>query len=401
MRPAVRAAAMLAMIAAVAGCEFDERVVAPTASRVIVHSVLNPFASDYKVLVEELLTGRVDVDPDIPFREFDPIGTGSGVPIGDARVVIYNESGDSAVALEDVLVTRSTGMYRFQNSADAAESSLLLVPGATYRLKVTTPAGDVVTGTTTIPSAFAESGVAVGPFNRETDTLNLEWQSAEKERTYLIRVNSPRGPYHMFTDSQTIRLPGSLRDFFADNLPPVFVAGFDQILQVSAIDTNFYDYYRSSNNPFSGTGLINRLVGGTGLFGSLVPLKTITVNTFAPQDQPVEGEYTADVGFASNTPNRLSLYIETRRGALAQLSGNYDRQASVEGGGVLGFMNGSSVSLAFLRENLASDTLATFSGKLFGADSIVGKVPATGELVVYRKISFAFSSSKAPRTRRD
>ena len=394
---ALRLGVLAALILPIVACEFDERAVAPTEGKLIVHAVLNPYASEYKVLVEELLTGRVDVDPDVPFRDFDPIATGSGIPVEGATVIIYNAFGDSAVGIEDELETRSTGVYRFLNSTSTTQSAMQLVPGNTYQLKITTPSGDLVTGRTTIPNAIPGPTALPLTFNRDMDTLRLSWEPALAARTYLLRVNSPRGPYHMITDSQSIRLPGSLRDFFTEGLPSVFVPGFRQTLQVSAIDTNFYDYYRSQNNPFTGSGLINHLVGGTGLFGSLVPLETRAIITVANQDAPIEGEYTATVAFASNAPNRLSLYIESKRGSLAQITGNYDRQGTVEGGGVLGFQNGSNISLVFLREQLASDTLATYSGRLFGSDSIVGDFPPTGERIVYRKVS----SSEAPRTRHD
>jgi len=368
-----------------AACEFDARVVAPTARRVIVHSVLNPSAPSYSVLVEELHTGRVNVDDDLPFREFDPIATGSGIPIGGAQVVIYNERGDSAVASEDILATRSTGVYRFQNATSAGVSSLPLVPGARYFLKVTTPAGNVITGTTVIPVAVSNLSPLPLRFNRDTDTLRLQWTRALAAKSYLIRVNSPRGPYHIFTDSLSIRLPGSLRNFFVELLPSVFVPGFTQTLQLSAIDSNFYDYYRSANNPFTGTGLINHLQGGSGLFGALVPLETRSIITVANQDQPIEGEYLAALTFASGAPNRLTLYVESQRGPLAQITGNYDRQSTIEGGGIIGFQNGSAITLAFLNENLASDTLSTFAGTLYGSDSIVGTIRSVGERIVYRK----------------
>ena len=376
---------MLAALMGIGACEFDEHLVAPSARQVIVHSVLNPAADQYVVLVEELLTGRVDIDTDEPFRDIDPIASGSGIPVNDARVVVYNAAGDSAVGMEDVLSSRGTGVYRFFNADGADPAALRIVSGERYFLKVTTPSGTVVTGTTVIPQTAGLDPGATIQFNRDTDTLRLAWPAASGAKTYLIRVNSPRGPYHIFTDSTEIRLPGSLRDFFNERLPSVFVPGFNQQLLVAAIDTNFYDYYRSQNNPFTGSGLINKLQGGSGLFGSLVPMVPRTIVTVANQEQPVEGEYLATVAFASSAPNRLSLYVESQRDKQATLTGNYDRQTSIEGGGVLGFQNGTAVSLAFLRENLASDTLMTFSGTRFGSDSIVGEIPATGERIVYRK----------------
>jgi hypothetical protein len=376
---------MAVLLLGLSACEFDEHLVAPSAKQIVVHSVLNPAAEQYVVLVEELLTGRVDINTDEPFRDVDPIASGSGIPVADAHVVIYNAAGDSAVGTEDLLSSRSTGVYRFFNADGTDPAALRIVPGAQYFLKVETPSGTVVTGSTVIPQAAGADPGATIQFNRDTDTLRLTWAPSGGAKTYLIRVNSPRGPYHIFTDSTDIRLPGSLRDFFNERLPSVFVPGFTQELLVAAIDTNFYDYYRSQNNPFTGSGLINKLQGGAGLFGSFVPVAPRTIVTIANQEQPVEGEYFATVAFASSAPNRVTLYIDSQRGNQATLTGNYDRQTSIEGGGVLGFQNGTTVSLAFLRENLASDTLMTFSGTRFGGDSIVGEIPATAERIVYRK----------------
>lgn len=377
----------VALLCVLGACEFGEHPVAPTGARPVVHAVLNPFVATYTVLVEELLTGRVDVDSDLPFVEVDPIRSGSGVPINDARVMIYDEFGDSARGTEDVLATGGTGVYRFTNAFNPSNgSSLPLSPGVRYTLRITTPDGVIVTGSTLIPEGVDTAGFVFMGFNKDTDTLRLSWPAVPGAKSYLLRVNTPRGPYHIFTDSLDIRLPGSLRDFFNDGLPSVFVAGFSQTLQLSAIDTNFYDYYRSQNNPFTGTGLINHLQGGTGLFGSLVPLKALSLETVATQDLPVEGRFEGNPSFASSAPAVMTLYVDSRWGKLAQITGNYEREALPGRRGVIGFLNGSSISLAFLREQLASDTSETFSGTLFGSDSIVGTSRATGERIVYRKV---------------
>ena len=390
------------LVAAFTGCEFGAHPVAPPSARPIVHAVLNPGAASYAVLVEEMLTGRVDIDTDVPFVESDPIRTGSGVPINGAQVVIFNVFGDSAIGAEEFSTEGGTGVYRFSNAFNPASSnSLLITAGATYRLKVTTPAGAVVTGSTTVPEGLDTAAFIFRQFNRDNDTLFLDWPHVQGAKTYLIRVNTPRGPYHIFTESTYIRLPGSLRDFFSERLPSVFVPGFDQTIQVSAIETNFYDYYRSQNNPFTGSGLINHLEGGTGLFGAIVTQRMLAVETVANQDLPVEGFYEGSPGFASAAPSEMMLYVDARHRNLAVITGNYERAALPGRRGVIGFQDGTAISLAFLREQLASDTTATFNGTLYGADSIVGTIRATGERIVYRKVPPALTVEADPRTRRD
>ena len=66
---------------------------------------------------------NVDIDTDVPFQESDPIRTGSGVPIHNAVVVIKTIDGDSAIGVEEVLVTGPTGVYRFTNDVITSSTS--------------------------------------------------------------------------------------------------------------------------------------------------------------------------------------------------------------------------------------------------------------------------------------
>ena len=90
-------------------------------------------------------------------------------------------------------------------------------------------------------------------------------------KQYALRIETPFGPFFLFTDTTALDVAGSLRNFLTEDLGRAFVPGFDQELVLGAVDANFFDYYRSGSDPFTGTGLINHLEGGIGLFGAYVP----------------------------------------------------------------------------------------------------------------------------------
>jgi hypothetical protein len=52
---------------------------------------------------------------------------------------------------------------------------------------------------------------------------------------------------------------------------PVFPRGRPVEVLVSAVDMNYYDYYRAQSDPFAGAAP-SHLVGAIGVFGAVVPL---------------------------------------------------------------------------------------------------------------------------------
>lgn len=133
-----------------------------------------------------------------------------------------------------------------------------------------------MTGETLLPGAppgwSVGAGAVASPvaFDRSRDTLHLRWSAVRDARTYAIRIETPYGPWAPFADSTQFTLSGGLRNYFARGLPSVWFPEFVQTASVLAVDANFYDYNRSVNDPFGGTGLISRVRGGIGLFGSVV-----------------------------------------------------------------------------------------------------------------------------------
>ena len=184
----------LALLLPLAACEFGERSIAPPEPRAVVHAVLAPEFSEQSVLVEELLTGRVAVNDSVVGTAIDPIVTGGGVPITDAHVTVIDEDGNVARAIE-TRVSRSappgdggTGVYKFVNVApgSALGNTVLVRPGRRYTLRVETPDGRVVTGTTVVPGqrgAVVPPTVAFRSFNRDRDTLALSWNAIPGARS--------------------------------------------------------------------------------------------------------------------------------------------------------------------------------------------------------------------------
>lgn len=375
----------LAAMAGIASCEFGKITVDKPEPQVVVHSVLNPNALNQVVYVEQTLTGTITV-PDSGFSPTDPILSGGGVPISDAIVEIIDPNGKVYPAIEDRTVPanngKGAGVYR------AALSGNQLVLGGRYKLHVRTTTGDV-TGTTQIPNATVRAlGALTQTLNRDHDTLNVRWTASPGARSYAIRIESPFGPFFFFTDSTHFRVTGDLRNPFANNLERVFIPGFRQTVVVGAVDSNFYDYYRTGNDPFTGSGLINRLSGGIGIFGSIVEVSTGVVSVVADQTEPIEGRFRLATGTLTTNgyAQQLTLYVESKaaRDNLPDaLSGRYTTpNPNSRSDGIIGERTGDGFTLALLGSQLLGDTLEVFEGFISG-DSLIGRYRLKGGTAVF------------------
>ena len=162
----------------------------------------------------------------------------------------------------------------------------------------------------------------------------------------------------------------------------MFIPGFPQAITVSAVDSNYYDWFRTHNDALSGTGLINRVSGGFGVFGSLVRVRFQNVTVVAQRTDAVEGAYTVAGAPGEFTPYPgITLYVESRAARSDQpdaLSGQYLNgtitwfRPGCPVCGLLGTVKGSRVVLAFLKDWSARDTVEILTGELRG-DTIVGR----------------------------
>ena len=273
---------------------------------------------------------------------------------------------------------------------------LLVRPGGRYALNIRTADGLVVTGTTLVPQFALDPRASVpvrfGPFRRDRDTLSLSWQSVPNARTYGLRIDSPFGAFQLFSDSTRLHLAGDLRNVFASDLQRVFIPGFQQSYAVYAADTNFFDYYRSRNDPFTGSGIINRLQGGIGLFGSTVNIDASSVDVTQATTEPAfEGDYEIVQGSANarSLVDIMHLYVETPASSTlgASLSGWYsrDRSGPVRDG-IVGARDGGRIELRFLVNQNAEARLVTFIGRQSN-DSLIGNYSSVSGLVAFRKLA--------------
>jgi hypothetical protein len=387
MRSSLARLGVIALCVA-AACTFDEKAIAVQPPQVVVHAVLDPGAQEQEVLVERTLSGAVDIRKNHRFDAEDPINTGDGIPVSGATVTITGPDGTLTgfeARVNGRPSTYSTGRYLVVFGAGAAFASPPLRRGVRYQLRVSTPDGAVVTGSTVVPDINPVSGSRLEAFNRDRDSVRLSWRSVAGARSYLVRAETPFGAFLLFTDSTHVTLDGDLRNYFASSLQRVFIPGFRQRVSVAAVDSNFFDYYRSRNDPFTGSGIISNLEGGIGLFGAAVSISTRTLDVVQdPREPAFEGLW--DVA-ESPRPilDVLRLYVETP-GEPAALSGWYARRSG--GGlqeGMIGTRTKGRVVLEFLANQVAVDTVAVFSGEQRGDSLVGGFVGVTGRVVFLKR----------------
>jgi hypothetical protein len=367
---------------ALAACEIEWENLSPRTSQQVVHGVLSATSFSQVVLLEKTLTGERSVFTVLDFDPGDPIVSSGGIASIDATVDLLLPSGETIRAREDRTVRsdgKGSGVYRFPLQGSRLER------GRTYRLKIRTADGVDVAAWTTMPQGTPVTMVANRTFDRSRDTALLQWPAVPQARAYAVRIESPYGPVTILADSPRVRLTGELRHVSVDGFPRVFLPGFRQVVTVSAIDSNLYDYYRSANASFNGSGIINRVQGGLGVFGSLVRIGLHGLQVVVPQEENLAGSFHF-LGTAfeeEGAPARtLVIYTESkarREGQAHTLSGSFEGRP-FGSGGFVGEMNGSRVGISLLSNQLIDDTLNAFVGELRG-DTLDGRwtsgAPAT------------------------
>ena len=372
-----------------ASCEIGTITVAKTQPSIVVHAVINANTATQVILVERTLSGVIPVHDTI-FNPADPIVSDGGIPVTGAHVEIIDSTGFVMPGVEDITIStngQGAGVYRVNFPSGVRR-------GWRYQLHIVTPQGEQVTAFTRVPfPEFASTGALTRPFNRDHDSIVVEWKRAAATRAYALRVESPFGPFFLFTDSLRFQMNGDLRNFFAEDLPRVFMPGFRQDVLIAAVDSNFFDYYRTNNDPFTGSGIISRLNGALGMFGSMVTLNSGTLTVSADQTEPIEGRFrvTAATGDAVSFVSTVNLYIESppTKGAgeaTAALSGRYTLGGpNARSDGIIGRLTGTTVSFALLANQLAGDTVDVFTGTLEGT-TMSGKYKRrTGQVVFVKQ----------------
>ena len=388
MRRGAALVAGIALVSTIASCDIGTVNVPSTTPGVVVHAVLNPSASSQVVLLERTLTGSITIPDTGANRGADPIVSDGGIPISGATVEIIDSTGRTVRGIEDATTNTShqgLGVYRVQIPG----SSLVL--GGRYRLHVRTAQGEELTASTRIPKPAVRSiGGLNRTFNVDHDVSIPQWQSVPGASSYFVRVETPFSPFLAFTDSTRFQFTGQLRNLFSEDLRHVFQPGFRQDILIAAVDSNFYDYYRTGNDPFTGSGIINRVVGGIGLFGALVTVSSGTFTVTADQTPP-EGRYVYVPKFAgapAPLAAQLVLYIESRAARLDlpdALTGRYTVTNSSRTDAFLGTLLGNSITLALLQGQASGDTVDVITGEIHG-DTIVGTARSTTAPVTYVRV---------------
>lgn len=373
-----------------AACEIEETAIPRTQPRIALHAVLSATAPQQVVLLERTRTGAVFIT-NPSFDIVDPVVSDEGIAESEAVVALTTPTGDVLQAREDLWTRgdgKGGGIYRFDLPGSA------LVRGGNYHLTVITQGGAILSADASVPEGEPDHVADTGTFDRSRDSVVLEWPASPGARSYLVRVETPYGPRAFFTDSTRVRLPGLLRNVDAERLPRVFIPGFQQQVTVSAVDSNFYDWTRTANNVFTGTGVVNRVDGGIGVFGSVVRLRFLDYRVVVPQDQPWAGRYDALTLPGDGPPPNLGLelYLESPSSKAGQpdaVSGRYFvRPRFGYTGcltcGLLGSVRGTEVRLAFVRDWSAQDTVETFTGEVRG-DTLVGTYRFAGGITRFVK----------------
>lgn len=370
----------LSLAAALGGCEFEKVGIPRGEQRIALHSVLSATAPTQVVLLERTRNGSVFILAQ-SFDVTDPVVSDEGVAETNATVLLVTPAGDTLVAREDKTTRddrKGEGIYRF------ALPGAALAVGAPYRLLVVTSAGDTLTAETFVPDGNADVVRDARAFDRSRDTLVVAWPASASARAYYVRIETPFGPLAFFTDSTRIRLTGELRNPDLQLIPRVFFPGFPQAVTVSAVDSNFYDWFRSQSNTLTGLGLVNRVRGGLGVFGSIVRLHLEELQVTAPQTQPYAGTFRV-VDAVAPPYLTLEIYQESpaqRANQGNSLSGRYAVRprlgyAGCLDCGLVGTERNGELELALLDYWSARDTLDVFHAQLRG-DTLVGNFRGYG-----------------------
>jgi hypothetical protein len=279
---------------ALAGCDLGSSTIPQTDPLIVVHAVLNPSLIQQVILLEESRTGK---KPPIAADPNNLIVGSGGIPIVGASVQLEDETG----AIYNAAEARA-GIYVVGIAAQ---------PGRRYQLKVQA-LGKTVTASTVVPRGVIAGAAPLVPFNRDRDTAKVSLPEVEFARGYFLRIDAPISAFSVVTSDREISITGDTRNLFTENLLRVFFPGFEQTLTVAAVDTNLYDYYRSRSDPFSGIGLINRVQGGLGVFGSIAVIERRILDV--TQDfsgHPLEDTFTRRDPAPDSVPRAVHFYRES------------------------------------------------------------------------------------------
>jgi len=353
---------VLCLAAFATSCEFGEIEIPEGEPMVVVHAIIRPDKARQWILVEQTLTGAASAADTL---EMVIPGDAPLLPITGAFVSVTNANmpddpcGETMFSETpiDPELARSLGLYWGPRDCPTMR------PGDTLALRIETADGHVVTGRTEVVGVEGmvlrvngDSIVVPGPpllFNRDADTLEAEvfpsvGRAIQVEIAHPDSLNALEPVFFMLVDSTAMTVPWDMINFFEEFLEEdedttssdapssVFVAGKQHTVTVALMDDNVFDYERTGNMQLSGRGFVNHLVGGIGVFGSLVG-EMNDLRVVSTLDDDREGGYRM-AGTIQGVPVDISLELYVA----AAGEDTTHAAAFVEGDWVLGPLNSSA-----------------------------------------------------------
>jgi hypothetical protein len=289
-----------ALLALSSACKLSEVVTGPP--------------GEFTVIAQMVLNTRAPVQ--MLVLEASDRGT-SNFPLSPATVRLTHLNPDASCARPTVTLTEASDSVIYGRDVERrrvyqTRELCALQAGDRVELRVETPQGGVVTGTTQIPGAnrlLVKAGPvsALAPqvlwLDRTRDSIHVELdprfarglqiEAVRKGGNPPQNSDSPTAPvFAIMTDTLHATIAGNLLNPFEEDEDrrTIFRAGGAYLFSFAPTDTNYFDFVRSGTNPFTGRGFINYLSGGIGVFGSVAP-QTYEVRVTAPQRDPREGVY--------------------------------------------------------------------------------------------------------------
>ena len=285
-------AGFVALVAA--GCDWTD--MSPVEEQVVVEA--------YLVAGEELPTIRLTWSSSVD-GVYDP----QSRAVTDAVVSVARVDAAGA-EIEEYLYLPSNAHPLSDPSLYAPVGRSVVVPGATYALRVGLPDGGLLTSETTVPDTLAVIAVSRDTTIYEEEQIELTLSRSEYpgRQAYLIFTASALDASEANATPITLRLLEEDDDLSVDELritssPPINESTYldganepltipvpwlavrfygDHVVQISAIDDNLYDFLRSQLVQQGGStflpgevpNILDRVVGGTGVFGSYAAAST-------------------------------------------------------------------------------------------------------------------------------
>jgi len=271
--PRVRSAFIVASaVIGVAACSLPEKTIAPEQHLIVVHAILDLSTKNQFVMLshtDDRNSNYVSTVDTGLLSSVVTVTTPEGIVMTARRDSVYDSYGKRYYPAAALRITPS-------------DFGVTLTPGATYSLRVQTTAGEVVTGTTTVPLATPVAMSQGDLFHRDIDTLRLTWHGVAGAAAYFIGFDQIiKTGTDTFFYSRYSRLAFGPIDFaghakadadgadiFGSYCSPCAI---EMAVLVAAVDSNYYQYYRKPGDPFA-PALPSRLTGAIGVFGSMVPI---------------------------------------------------------------------------------------------------------------------------------